>query len=298
MFRSTPKLALLASIVGATASSNSMTRFLNVICLFGLACIACGGGQSTKMVSEETDAGPTSQDGAANDAFVVDQDAARTDDPIAMTVSQCEKRVEDARRNYGDPPGSYDDVAFVKAKLAHMVEIDQLMRACAFLPGKNGYDEEETKRFYSLFGPALLALDAENTEALKEILAVHSWIVISKFGQQADKDAWLLVQHADHDYDFQNKILVILEELWPKGETNKTNYAYLYDRVAASWQDASRRKLQRYGTQGQCTGPGTWEPIPIEDPENLDARRKTMGLPPMVEYLKRFESICKQDQRQ
>jgi hypothetical protein len=95
------------------------------------------------------------------------------------------------------------------------------------------------------------------------------------------------------DPPFQRQVLAILEPLAAKGETNPKNYAYLYDRVASSFQNPAERKLQRYGTQGQCTGPGTWEPLPVENPDKLDERRAAIGLPPMAEYKKLFVTQCK-----
>src|SRR3989338_8051731 len=38
----------------------------------------------------------------------------------------------------------------------------------------------------------------------------------------------------DHDHSFQEHVLTKLTDLHEKGETNRRNYAYLYDRVALS----------------------------------------------------------------
>jgi hypothetical protein len=55
--------------------------------------------------------------------------------------------------------------------------------------------------------------------------------------------------------------------------------AYLDDRIRV------REGLpQRYGTQLQKRADG-WEPLPVEDPEALDARRQAVGLEPITEYL-------------
>ena len=56
-------------------------------------------------------------------------------------------------------------------------------------------------------------------------------------------------------------------------------------------------KIQRYGTQGRCTGPGTWEPFPVESPDRIDEVRAEVGLGTMAEYKLRFKNICKEDQR-
>jgi len=127
------------------------------------------------------------------------------------------------------------------------------------------------------------AIDETNTAWLKADLKAHRWYTISASGAEADKMAWLLAQHADRDRPFQREVLKILEGLLPTHETSASNYAYLYDRLA----DAEKRP-QRYGTQGRC-GPGqAWEPLPIEDPENVDKVRASVGLGPLAEYKTKF----------
>lgn len=83
-----------------------------------------------------------------------------------------------------------------------------------------------------------------------------------------------------------------LEPLAASGETRPWHFALLFDRVALSYSDPTQRTLRRYGTQGHCTGPGTWAPYPVEDPDNLDVRRRAIGLPSMAEYQKVFKDLC------
>jgi hypothetical protein len=119
---------------------------------------------------------------------------------------------------------------------------------------------------------------------------VWGWFTVSLFGAEADRDAWLLVQHADHDHDFQEQVLDILEKLYPQGETSPANYAYLYDRISVAYvfNNCSPRNLQRYGTQMTRDEAGELKPFPVEDPTHLDERRLQMGLKPMAQYLKKF----------
>ena len=187
-------------------------------------------------------------------------------------------------------PKDDNDKEWVKKKLAHMVELDQYTRQFTDAPFRNNYSEEEKQYFWRVFGGGRwLPLDRKNTEDLKQLLEKYTWFKISEFGVPADRNAWLLVQHADQDIEFQKKILVVLENLYLQGETLPMNFAYLFDRVAV--HDIPPR-LQRFGTQGQCVGQGQWEPDPMEDPENIDIRRATVDLEPMAEYKKRFKDIC------
>lgn len=184
------------------------------------------------------------------------------------------------------------DKEWVKKKLQHMVDVDQYMRNSMNIPFKNKYSETEKEEFQSKFKEYFNSVDTKNTAELKELLKIYQWFTISSFGKEADSNAWLLTQHADLDIEFQKTVLKILEDLFPKGETNPAHYAYLYDRVASSFNDPSKRKPQKYGTQGNCTGPGLWVPNPIEDPEQLDERRKSVGLESEAEYILRFKTIC------
>lgn len=106
-----------------------------------------------------------------------------------------------------------------------------------------------------------------------------TWPLISLYGQQMDSDAWLLVQHADRNLEFQKYVLATLEKLLLSKDTSTRNYAYLFDRVAVA-----EKRPQQYGTQGHCSKNQAWEPFEIEDIANLDSRRASMGLEPQSKY--------------
>lgn len=188
--------------------------------------------------------------------------------------------------------GDWADIEWVKKKLAHMVEIDQFMRNESMAAHEKGLDAQEAEEYRKRFQPIYKKVDETHTLEMKRIIDIHGWPVISKFGKEAEGHAWLLVQHADHDIDFQKSVLERLEKLLPNNETNPSSYAYLYDRVASSYNDPSKRTLQKYGTQGTCTEKGTWEPLPMIEPEKLDERRASVGLSSMAEYLKLVSKFC------
>ena len=96
---------------------------------------------------------------------------------------------------------------------------------------------------------ATCAQDRANTEWLKADLRENGWPTVSRVGPLADRHAWLLVQHADHDPAFQREVLGLLERLVETKETSLRNYGMLHDRVATG-----EGRPQRYGTQGACTG--------------------------------------------
>lgn len=170
-----------------------------------------------------------------------------------------------------------DDIDILKQHLVVMVDIDQDAR-------KLFIDDINNIKIRQL----MEKIDHFHTNHLKAILTVHEWISISKFGKEADHQAWLLVQHADHDPEFQANCLSTLEKLWPFKETDSKNYAYLYDRVAP--------KLglkQRYGTQAIIEGEQI-ELLPFEGSlVDLNERRHEMGLDPIEEYLETLKMTYK-----
>lgn len=221
----------------------------------------------------------------------------------ALSQAQTYTKVDTDLKTYDDTitaknaafnatPADPHNKPWVKAKLEHMVDVDQYMRNYLNTPFEHNYSNDEKAYFTTKFMPRWTAIDTQNTADLKLLLQIYNWFNISSFGAQSDQDAWLLVQHADLDLAFQKYVLAILEKLYPIGETNPGHYAYLFDRVAASWNDPRQRTLQRYGTQGTCTGSGTWAPIPTEDPANLDLRRQQVGLGSEADYIKSFKDIC------
>jgi hypothetical protein len=128
-------------------------------------------------------------------------------------------------------------------------------------------------------------IDRVNREWLKGLVEKHGWPGKSLVGKDGAHDAWLLVQHADKDHAFQKKCLDLIKDAAAKDEVSKTDLAYLTDRVLVA-----ESKKQLYGTQFKEIN-GKLEPSPIEDEENVDRRRKEVGLPTMAEYRKQIESV-------
>jgi len=130
-------------------------------------------------------------------------------------------------------------------------------------------------------------VDQANTAWLKGEVRDHGWFAISAYGAQVDNQAWLLVQHADHDRDFQRQTLKLLESLLASRDTSPKNYAYLYDRVAVADD-----RPQRYATQGGCTTAGAWRPYPVEDAARVDEVRAAVGLGPFADYAAQLKDSC------
>jgi hypothetical protein len=122
-------------------------------------------------------------------------------------------------------------------------------------------------------------LKVANTAWLKADLQEHGWYKVSIYGADADRAAWLIVQHARHDLALQENTLAMLEPLWWSGETKGENFAMLYDQTAYY-----TGRPGRFGVVGKCTAPGVWTPAPLEDTAT-DTWRGKAGMPPMAQYV-------------
>jgi hypothetical protein len=118
------------------------------------------------------------------------------------------------------------------------------------------------------------AADRTSTTRMKEVVAKHGWPGKRLVGEEGANAAWLLVQHADLDRDFQKLCLPLLEKAVAAGDAEPRHYAYLHDRVAVA-----ESRPQRFGTQYR-----DGKPAPIEDEARVDERRRQVGLGTMAEY--------------
>ena len=156
----------------------------------------------------------------------------------------------------------------LREALLAMREIDQDIRKRLVADWNNDALGEEMSR-----------IDRENTQKLRKLIADHGWPDDDVVGKDGCDAAWILVQHADHDVEFQEQCYGLLEQAVERDRARRTHLAYLYDRIAVN-----RGQLQRFGTQ---FGEGL-KLQPVEAPESLDARRLAVGLSTMAEYEKHF----------
>lgn len=186
-------------------------------------------------------------------------------------------------------------------KLTQMTNIDQSLRKLWRPSVADSHFEasEEFETFKKGISQRIVNVDEFNTAELGKMLEGRGWFRDDIDGQGAANDAWLIAQHADRNPDFQVRALKLIEAEIEAPGVSKRNYAYLYDRVQMRFTsgDDLEKRLQRYGTQGRCTGPGTWEPFPVEEPNRIDEVRAEVDLGTIEAYKSRFKTICTEDQR-
>ena len=121
-------------------------------------------------------------------------------------------------------------------------------------------------------------LSRKHIERLEQIIETHGWPGISIAGFNGMTAAWTLAQHGGRD--FLPRVLPLMYDAVLKNELDEAMYAKSLDRVLVQ-----QGKKQLYGTQFD-TAHGRCEPLPIEDAENVDARRMRAGLGTLAEYTK------------
>jgi hypothetical protein len=130
-------------------------------------------------------------------------------------------------------------------------------------------------------------IDASNTNRMRAIVDTYGWPSPKLVGHDGVQAAFLLVQHAEHD--FQKEMLPLVLKAFKDGAIPGQSYALLLDRVLVG-----DGKPQVYGTQAKPIE--EWqgqEPSlqPIEDEANVDKRRTEVGLPPLSEYRKLLKEV-------
>jgi len=128
----------------------------------------------------------------------------------------------------------------------------------------------------------LLSLDSLLTSRLRAIVREQGWPTRTMVGASGARAAFLIVQHSPSNA-FQREMLPLLSAAAENEEALPGDAAMLEDRVLTD-----EGKPQRYGTQFRIVA-GELIPYPIEEPENLDERRASVGLMPMTEYVKLLE---------
>jgi hypothetical protein len=126
-------------------------------------------------------------------------------------------------------------------------------------------------------------IDRKNLNRLVEIIQKHGWPGKSLVGNKGSNAAFLILQHSEQTT--QEKYLDLFKKATEAGEARKADAAMLEDRVLMR-----QGKKQIYGTQLQSNAESNGKLFlyPVEDEVHVDARRESVGLPPIKDYLKHF----------
>lgn len=124
--------------------------------------------------------------------------------------------------------------------------------------------------------------DSINLIRVKAIIDSFGWLGEDSIGQRGNNTLFLVIQHSDQQT--QEHYLPIMREAVKDKRASAAALALLEDRVALG-----RGGRQLYGSQIGSTPDGVYYVLPLEDPDNVDARRLSMGLPSLKSYVRNWD---------
>jgi len=158
-------------------------------------------------------------------------------------------------------------------ELKKMAEIDQI---AAYIP--QGEYKKLTKKEWNSFKDSVYTT---HQKRLAQIFDKSGFVGIDLAGEEGSMNFWLMVQHSDHNPDFQKEVLEKMKIEVDKGNANPSNYGLLVDRVKLN-----TGQKQVYGTQVDYNFDiAQAYPKSLIDSINVNKRRKSIGLEPIEDYL-------------
>ena len=127
------------------------------------------------------------------------------------------------------------------------------------------------------------ATDKKNTTELKKIIKKYGWPTIPLVGKRASFCAWLLVQHADHDRQFQKRALKLLKKAHSVNskDIDPMNIAFLTDRILVGGGEK-----QMFGTQFYFDRNRKLKLNPLKNRRGINKIRKDYNLPTLEFHLR------------
>jgi len=130
------------------------------------------------------------------------------------------------------------------------------------------------------YNPEMESVHDENAALLTRVFDDVGWPGRRDYGDDGAGAAFLILQHAIGHPALQRRGLALLLDAIPEGQANPLDAAYLADRIAIF-----EGRAQTFGTQFDWDANGQLSPATVRDPEGLDERRASVGLPPIAETI-------------
>ncbi len=166
-------------------------------------------------------------------------------------------------------------------ELNRLLEVDQLAASNASPPENySSYSQEK----WNLFKDSIYK---SHQRLIVEIIEKNGYPGYSLVGEQGANTAFIIVQHSDHNPEFQKEYLELMKIEVEKGNDKASNYALLTDR-----SNLNNGEKQIYGTQVAYNFKlSQGYPKNLKDSINVNKRRKDLGLEPIENYLNRMSKI-------
>jgi hypothetical protein len=157
-------------------------------------------------------------------------------------------------------------------ELKRMEKVDQI---AAYIP--QGEYTKMSEKEWNSFKDSVYTTHQKRSE---EIFNEFGFLGYDLVGKEGSDNFWVIIQHSDHDPEFQKKVLEKMKVQVDRGNATAEYYGYLVDRV-----NINTGKEQVYGTQFDYNEFGQAYPKNISDTTGINARRISLGLTPMIERM-------------
>jgi hypothetical protein len=122
--------------------------------------------------------------------------------------------------------------------------------------------------------------DSINLIKVTQIISKYGWLSEKEVGDKANRAIFLVIQHAP--FTTQKKLIPVVEKALKEGRLKPSHYALFKDRVLLR-----QGHKQIYGSQiSYDHQTGEHFVAPLEDPDHVDERRKSVGLGSLADYVK------------
>ena len=189
------------------------------------------------------------------------------------TIEKLEEKLALLEANYDKP---------LQAELLAILEEDQKYRIQMNETQKKfGPESKQMNDLWKI----TIQKDSINLLKVKKILDEKGWVGKDKVGAQANSALFLVIQHSD--LETQKKYLPMMKEAVTKGNASSGSLALLIDRI-----EIREGRKQIYGSQiGTNPHNKALYVLPLIDPDNVDKRRKEVGLGPISDYVKNWNLV-------
>lgn len=162
--------------------------------------------------------------------------------------------------------GVVGDVA-VRAELLELIAEDDRVRAQLAQSGE----------LFEGYAPPMEAVHRRNAQRLLELVNASGWPLRSSVGSDGAQAAWRIAQHAIGEPVWMRRFNAELAIAVERGEADPAHLATMTDRIRVF-----EGRPQVYGTQYDWSADGSSmvPMIGVEDIERIEARRRSVGLPP------------------
>ena len=158
----------------------------------------------------------------------------------------------------------------LKRELLDMVKEDRRVRS----------ELAATGELFQGYAPRMAEVHHRNAQVLDAIVQQYGWPGKSLVGNEGAHAAWFILQHAIGNPGLQRICLPLLKEAVARQEAEAAHVAYLEDRICFY-----EGRPQKYGTQFAWDENGQMSPWKLQDPEQVDIYRQSVGLGPLAEKI-------------